>query len=70
MNGPSCPMAKIGKLLLAADGSNYSKGAEREALSLVKKCSSKLITVSVVIQVVVGTAIMFLAAKYIVQYLT
>ena len=63
-------MAKMGKLLLAMDESDYCKGAEREALSLAKKCSSKHIAVSVVIQVVVGIAIMFLAAKYIVQYLT
>jgi hypothetical protein len=70
MSSQTCPTTKLEKLLLATDGSVYSEGTIRETLSLAIKCSSKLIAVSVVIQVVVGTAIMFLAAKYIVQYLT
>ena len=49
MNSQTCPTAKLEKLLLATDGSAYSEGAIREALSLAKKCSSKLIAVSVVI---------------------
>ena len=43
-----CPIAKMEKLLLATDGSKFSEGAIREALSLSKRCSSKLIAVSVI----------------------
>jgi len=43
-----CPIAKMEKLLLATDGSKFSEGAIREALSLSKQCSSKLIALSVV----------------------
>ena len=43
-----CPIAKMEKLLLATDGSKFSEGAIREALSLSKQCSSKLIAISVV----------------------
>jgi nucleotide-binding universal stress UspA family protein len=49
MSGQACPMAKLESLLLATDGSKCSEGPIREALSLAKKCSSKLIAVSVVI---------------------
>lgn len=49
MNEQACPMGKLEKLLLATDGSDYSKGAEQEALHLAKRCSSKLIAVSTVI---------------------
>ena len=49
MSGQAGPMGKIEKILLATDGSDYSKGAEREALHLAKQCSSKLIAVSIVI---------------------
>ena len=49
MNSQTRPKTKLEKLLLATDGSAYSEGAIREALSLAKKCSSKLIAVSVVI---------------------
>jgi nucleotide-binding universal stress UspA family protein len=49
MSGQTCPVAKLEKLLLATDGSEYSEGATREALRLAKKCSSRLIAVSVVI---------------------
>jgi len=48
MNSQICPFDKLGKLLLATDGSNYSGGAIREALSLSKRCSSKLIAISVI----------------------
>ncbi len=48
MNSQICPFEKLGKFLLATDGSEYSEGAIREALSLSKQCSSKLIAVSVV----------------------
>ncbi len=52
MNGQTCPTAKLEKLLSATDGSVHSEGAIREALSLAKKCSSKLNVVSVVITTV------------------
>lgn len=42
-----CPVAKMDKLLLASDGSEFSEGAIREAISLAKTCSSKLYVVSV-----------------------
>jgi hypothetical protein len=48
MNGQVCPIAKMEKLLIATDGSEYSKSALREAINLAKICSSKLIAVSVV----------------------
>lgn len=48
MNSQICPFHKLEKLLLATDGSKYSEGAIREALSLSKRCSSKLIAISVV----------------------
>jgi nucleotide-binding universal stress UspA family protein len=43
-----CPVPKLQKLLLSADGSEFSEGATREAISLAKKCSSKLYALSVV----------------------
>src|SRR3990170_8127732 len=43
-----CPVARMEKLLVATDGSKFSKSAIREALNLAKTCSSKLIAVSVV----------------------
>jgi len=43
-----CPIAKMEKLLLATDNSKFSEGAIREALSLAKRCSSKLLAISVV----------------------
>lgn len=43
-----CPISKIEKLLLATDGSVYSEGAIREAISFAKRCSSKLYAISVV----------------------
>lgn len=43
----SCPVSKLEKLLLATDGSEFSKGAVREAISFAKKCSSKLYAIRV-----------------------
>ncbi len=43
-----CPVSKAERLLLAADASRFSEGAIREAITLAKKCSSKLFVVSVV----------------------
>ncbi len=48
MKGMTCPVARMEKLLVATDGSKFSKSAIREALNLAKTCSSKLIAVSVV----------------------
>lgn len=43
-----CPVPKPEKLLLATDGSEYSEGAIREAISFAKRCSSKLYAMFVV----------------------
>ncbi len=43
-----CPITRIEKLLLPTDGSEFSEGAIREAVSLARRCSSKLFVVSVV----------------------
>lgn len=43
----ACPVAKMEKLLLASDGSEFSEGAIREAINLAKTCSSKLYVISV-----------------------
>jgi nucleotide-binding universal stress UspA family protein len=48
MNGQVCPIAKMERLLVATDGSEFSKSAVREAINLARICSSKLIAVSVV----------------------
>ncbi len=42
-----CPTARVERLLLSTDGSEYSEGATREAIKLAKKCSSKLWVMSV-----------------------
>ena len=42
-----CPVGKLGRLLLATDGSPYSEGAIDEAINLAKKCTSMLYAVSV-----------------------
>lgn len=42
-----CPTAKLEKLLLSTDGSEFSEGAVRESINLAKTCGSKLYTVSV-----------------------
>lgn len=43
-----CPTTRVEKILLSTDGSEYSEGAIREAVKLAKKCSSKLIVLSVI----------------------
>jgi hypothetical protein len=48
MNSQTCPFDKLGTLLLATDGSKFSDGARREVLGLSKRCSSRLIAVSVI----------------------
>jgi len=48
MKGMVCPVARMEKLLVATDGSKFSKSAIREAISLAKTCSSELIAISVV----------------------
>lgn len=48
MNESICPSNKLGRILLATDGSRFSEGAIREALSLSKRCSSKVIALSVI----------------------
>jgi nucleotide-binding universal stress UspA family protein len=42
-----CPVAKMEKLLLASDRSEFSEGAIREAINLAKTCSSKLYVISI-----------------------
>jgi uncharacterized protein len=46
-NGPTCPIGKLEKLLLATDRSEYSEGAVREAINFAKTCSSWLTVLSV-----------------------
>ncbi|MHB0915162.1 MAG: universal stress protein [Thermoleophilia bacterium] len=48
MNGQTCPFNKIDKILLCTDGSEYSAGAVREAISLAGRCSSELLVLSIV----------------------
>lgn len=43
----SCPIAKLEKLLIATDRSEFSEGAIREAINFAKKCSSSLYIISV-----------------------
>jgi uncharacterized protein len=43
-----CPTAKLEKLLLPTDGSEFNEGAIREAIKLAKTCSGKIIAVSVI----------------------
>ena len=42
MNGLVCPTARMEKLMVATDGSDYSESAIREAINLAKICSSNL----------------------------
>jgi nucleotide-binding universal stress UspA family protein len=46
----ACPVAKMEKLLLASDGSEFSEGAIREAINLAKTCGSKLYVISVAVE--------------------
>ncbi len=41
-NGPACPVAKLEKILLGTDQSEFSEGAIREAIRFASKCSSKI----------------------------
>jgi nucleotide-binding universal stress UspA family protein len=43
-----CPLSRLEKLLVATDGSLFSEGAVREAISFAKKCSSMLYLMSAV----------------------
>ncbi|MFZ3121806.1 MAG: universal stress protein [Thermodesulfovibrionales bacterium] len=43
----ACPVARMEKLLLSADGSVLCEGAVREAINLAKTCGSKLYIISV-----------------------
>lgn len=43
-----CPLSGLKRILLATDGSQYSEGAVREAMSFARNCSSKISAVSVV----------------------
>jgi nucleotide-binding universal stress UspA family protein len=42
-----CPVARLEKLLLATDRSEFSEGAIREAINMAKTCGSKLYVISV-----------------------
>ena len=48
MNGQVCPTAKMDKLLVATDGSDFSQLAVNEAIRLARICSGSLIAMSVV----------------------
>ena len=37
-----CPVGRLEKLLVSTDGSSYSEGAIREAISFASRCSSKI----------------------------
>lgn len=42
-----CPISKVERILLSTDGSLYSEGAIREGIRIAKRCSSKLLVISV-----------------------
>ena len=44
----ACPDIRLERLLLCTDGSEFSEGAIREAISIAKRCNSKLYVISVV----------------------
>jgi nucleotide-binding universal stress UspA family protein len=44
-----CPMERMGRLLVATDGSESSRSAVQEAIQLAKACSSKLIAMTPVL---------------------
>lgn len=48
MNVQCYPVARLERLLLSTDGSEYSEGAVREAINLARTCASKLSVVSVI----------------------
>ena len=43
-----CPVVNTERLLLATDGSEFSEGAIREAITLAKRCGSKLTAIQVI----------------------
>lgn len=43
-----CPVARLERLLLATDGSEFSKGAVRESINLAARCGSILYVISVI----------------------
>jgi len=43
-----CPIARLEKVLLVTDGSEFSEGATREAIHFAKICSSKLYVLEVI----------------------
>jgi len=43
----ACPVSKNERLLLVTDGSLFSEGAIREAISFAKRCTSKLYVISI-----------------------
>ncbi len=45
---PVCPVTRLETLLIATDRSHYSDGALKEAIYFAKRCSSKLLIMSVV----------------------
>ncbi len=44
----TCPITRLERVLLCTDGSEFSEGAIREAISIAKRCNSKLYAISVV----------------------
>ncbi|MBF0487128.1 MAG: universal stress protein [Nitrospirae bacterium] len=46
----SCPMAKVGNILLFTDGTEFSEGAIRTALKLASRCSSTLFVMGFVFE--------------------
>lgn len=42
-----CPVGKLERLILATDGSQFSEGAIREAISFAGKCASRIYAISV-----------------------
>jgi hypothetical protein len=45
----TCPLNNLEKMLLATDGSEFSEGAIKEAISLAGQCSTKLIAMSAIV---------------------
>lgn len=44
----ACPFNNVDRILLSTDGSECSSGAEREAVSLARRCASKLLAMSII----------------------
>jgi nucleotide-binding universal stress UspA family protein len=43
-----CPINGLARVLLTTDGSEYGSGAEREAISMAKRCTSKLYAMTII----------------------